>query len=346
MLNSAPNVCRSSPMPVKISDRTPGEKLLALYTLLMLQGDQAISLSDLASSLMCSKQTVLRLLNQLEASGYGKLEEPVRRGRQDFYRLAKSAESIINVGARELAQLALCRNFLLHLLPAGSSFPLNRDSAKDQGGGDSPASIMYKGYIDYAPFENQYNLLLQATQKKLVCRVNYRKSIFSPPREFFFAPMRLVSYHETISFLGWEVTARGAVKKLYDNWLWLYLQRCLSVVSSKRSSAGLEGIEIQSGKDAEFGIMDREEFKVKLLFNAKTANYIQDRHWAVDQKISLTREKGLILEMTARSKPEVLSWVLSFGANVKVLEPDWLRVQLVSSAKNIIATNQSGEALS
>ena len=68
-------------MPAKASDKTPGEKLLALYTLLLMQDGRAISLTSLADALHCSKQTILRLLSQLEASGYGKLAEPERRGK-------------------------------------------------------------------------------------------------------------------------------------------------------------------------------------------------------------------------------------------------------------------------
>ena len=74
-------------MPGKQSCAKPGEKLLALYTLLMLRAPRAISLSELAQALECSKQTVLRLLVQLEASGYGKLDAPIVQGREHCYRI-------------------------------------------------------------------------------------------------------------------------------------------------------------------------------------------------------------------------------------------------------------------
>lgn len=317
-------------MSKKLSSATPGEKLLALYTLLMLRGKKPISLASLASHLACSKQTVLRLLAQLEASGYGKLEKPLRQGKEDFYRLAPR-EDMLDLGAAELAQLALCRNLLIHLLPDPSSRPEGAETSFLH-----PAAIACKGYIDYAPFETQYARLLTAIQKRLVCRVAYQKTLQSEPREFCFAPIRLLAYRETLSLLGWEVPPGGTVKCLYANWLWLYLQRFTMVKLTKRSSAELPEINITNGGRTEFGIMDWKSFSVKLLFSARTAPYIHDRQWSSNQKMTLTEDGGLILEMEARSHPEVVSWVLGFGSQVKVLHPAWLREEVVRQAREII----------
>lgn len=275
------------------------------------------------------------LLSQLEASGYGKLAEPERRGKEDYYKLDVKEVGILNVGAKELAQLALCRNMLMHLLPPNAALPGMRQE-KERDASSDFSSILYKGYIDYAPFENQYRLLLQAIQKKLVCKLTYRKSIFHAPRELHFAPMRLVSYHETIAVIGWEVSAHGRVKSLYKNWLWLYLQRCLKVELTKRNANSLEEIDFQSGQDTGFGIMDFGEFNVKLLFYTQTSEYIRERYWSCDQKITLTEDKNLLLEMTVRSEPEIVSWILSFGPNVKVLEPVWLREEVLDRVREIL----------
>lgn len=327
---------KGTSLPAKISDKTPGEKLLALYTLLMLQDGRPISLASLAEALQCSKQTILRLLNQLEASGFGKLLEPERRGKEFFYKLAVNKDEILNVGAKELAHLNLCRNLLMHFLPAEYSLSGDQEESEIPNKTPGTATILYKGFIDYEPFENQFGILLKAIQKKLVCKLSYRKSIFKDPRVLYFAPMRFVTYHETISVIGWEVTTQGRVKSLYANWLWLYLQRCHKVELTKRNSKCLEEINLPAGQKAAFGIMDFGDFNVKLLFNSQTADYIRERHWAGDQKITLTQGYNLLLEMTVQSAPEIIAWILSFGPNVKVLEPDWLREEVLEKARGIL----------
>lgn len=322
-------------MPPKISDKTPGEKLLALYTLLMLQGERLISLAGIANSLGCSKQTVLRLLTQLEASGYGKLEQPVRKGKEYFYRLTKTDERILDLGPGELRQLALCRNLLMRLLPDQSreSVGIFCDS---ESAGLSPVGIMYKGYIDYSPFEAQYSNLLKAIQKRLICKISYQKSIFTSPRDIWFAPVRLISYHETLSVVGWEVTQKGKVRRLYSNWLWLYLHRCKSAKLTTRSSVELPDIDLMTEDKAEFGVMNGEIFTVVLLFNENTANYIHDRQWSSDQQITITDDRHLLLKMEVRSKPEIISWLLGFGPDVRVLEPSWLKEEILRKSSEVI----------
>lgn len=322
-------------MPPKISDKTPGEKLLALYTLLMLQGERLISLAGIANSLGCSKQTVLRLLTQLEASGYGKLEQPVRKGKEYFYRLTKTDERILDLGPGELRQLALCRNLLMRLLPDQSreSVGIFCDS---ESAGLSPVGIMYKGYIDYSPFEAQYSNLLKAIQKRLICKISYQKSIFTSPRDIWFAPVRLISYHETLSVVGWEVTQKGKVRRLYSNWLWLYLHRCKSAKLTTRSSVELPDIDLMTEDKAEFGVMNGEIFTVVLLFNENTANYIHDRQWSSGQQITITDDIHLLLKMEVRSKPEIISWVLGFGPDVRVLEPSWLKEEILRKSSEVI----------
>ena len=137
---------------------------------------------------------------------------------------------------------------------------------------------------------------------------------------------------------------RGEIKNLYPNWLWLYVHRCQSVTLTRRRARDLPEIEIDSGLAADFGIICGDAFRVRLLFNSRTANYIHDRRWSADQKLTPAADNSLILEMTARSEPELVSWILSFGANVKVLEPDWLRDEIREIAIQIAQENGSGQA--
>ena len=49
--------------------------------------------------------------------------------------------------------------------------------------------------------------------------------------------------------------------------------------------------------------------------------YISDRIWSDDQKITPQEDGGIILEMTALSRSELISFVLSFDFKAKLLEP-------------------------
>jgi predicted DNA-binding transcriptional regulator YafY len=50
---------------------------------------------------------------------------------------------------------------------------------------------------------------------------------------------------------------------------------------------------------------------------------VVERIWSPDQKIIKNNGKT-ILKFSASSEPELISWVLSFGDEAKVLKPAWL----------------------
>lgn len=331
-------------MPAKFSEKKPGEKLLSLYTIFMLKGAKHTSLGDLAQALDCSKQTVLRLLDQLEASGYGKLEPPVKKGKEHLYRMQK-APTNLDMGVTELAQLALCRNLLLSLAPEGMSKIMGAEAENQDQVPNSGLSLIYtKGRIDYEPFQDQYSKLLQGLRARRVCFLEYKKHPAQEARSFHFAPLRLISYHESIAFLGWEVSDSGKTAIKFPNPLYLYLQRCRQVRLTQRSAAKLPLPDEVLNSRRDFGVMRGESFGVVLLFESSAAAYVHDRQWSPDQKMRIMEDGRLLLEFKARSRPEVISWVLSFGKNVRALEPAWLRDELATQAWELLKLYKPGEA--
>ncbi|MBQ7738108.1 MAG: WYL domain-containing protein [Desulfovibrionaceae bacterium] len=314
-------------MPSKQSDSTPGEKLLALYTLLILRGEKEISLTELTKALECSKQTVLRLLTQLEASGYGKLAEPIVKGREHFYRLLQTHDPYLALGAKELAQLTLCRKMLMHILPKGVADLFGEESKTEDKKGSEEIGLVYsKGYIDYGPHQEHYALLIRCIQENLVCQLTYRRALPDVKRTFYFAPKRVIVFRESISFLGWEISETDPVAKIYDNPLTLLLQRCLDVQLTKRSS---EQIVVEPTENQNlarpFGFMTGDIFTVKVQFFSHAVAYVYDRQWSNKQKTTVHDDGSLTLEFDAQSAAEVISWLLAFGDKAYVLEPEWLR---------------------
>ena len=83
-------------MPAKLDqDARPDEKLLKLYSLLLFTGKE-YSLTELKDKLMCSKQTIGRLVDKLEKSYYGSIVVK-KKGKENFYSLKKPSTSTITV---------------------------------------------------------------------------------------------------------------------------------------------------------------------------------------------------------------------------------------------------------
>jgi len=84
-----------------------------------------------------------------------------------------------------------------------------------------------------------------------------------------------------------------------------------------------------------FGIYTGEVFQVKLQFFPPTADYISERIWHPNQKIHKQNDDSIILEMPANSMSEIKKFVLSYGAKVRVLEPEELIEQIKDEASKI-----------
>ena len=55
-----------------------------------------------------------------------------------------------------------------------------------------------------------------------------------------------------------------------------------------------------------------------------------ERTWSPDQKIEKIDDDKIRLKFSASSAVELISWILSFGEDARVIEPDWLVEELIN----------------
>jgi predicted DNA-binding transcriptional regulator YafY len=72
-----------------------------------------------------------------------------------------------------------------------------------------------------------------------------------------------------------------------------------------------------------FGIYLGKKGHYRIEFASSASVDIQERKWAVDQKIETTRN-GIIIDFSSTQYEKVLTWVLSFGINARPLKPSKL----------------------
>jgi predicted DNA-binding transcriptional regulator YafY len=322
-------------------DAKPSEKLLSMYSMLLFSGREA-SLSELSAELDCSKQAVLRLINQLEASRFGKLLHD-KRGRESVYRLDRPRNlPKLSLNAEGLRQLALCRDFMLHLLPesmrkvvdttlqqASAYLPEDEASANMASIGESFA----KGRIDYSPFQEMLQSIIKAIRLHKVCAVQYKSSIHGETKSFEFVPKRLVAYREAIHIHGWIISEKGAASPLFEKPTNLALHRLQKVLVTRRGAAHIPDVEEEY--KGTFGLIENKPFSVRVKFSPAAATYVAEREWSEDQKAAMHKDGSVTLTMTARSSVEVIAWVLSFADAAELLSPKWLRRELAKHAATL-----------
>ena len=93
-----------------------GQKLISLFVKLMFSGNR-YSLTELARSHDCSKQTVIRILNDIRMAYSLDIEETFE-GNRKYYRIKRPSKSppLIPLTDMEIRTLQMCRDFTEHLL--------------------------------------------------------------------------------------------------------------------------------------------------------------------------------------------------------------------------------------
>lgn len=319
---------------------SPGEKLLGLYCLL-LYSRRELSLTELAESLMCSKQTIGRLIVQLERTPCGQLVRR-SRGREAYYALARLEKNLpqLPLDAEGLAQLALCRDFMAHLLPAEMrkkiSQTLDLTTAWLPANQKGPPKVglgLAKGSIDYTPHQAKLQTLRQAIADDKLCAVSYQADRASPAKSYDFAPKKLLAYQGSLRVIGWITDGRRPARAKYENPVLLSIQRFTKVALLEKSGRHLPPPPVEG---VAFGLMPADEiFTAKVKFQDEAAAYVEERTWSADQKFKRRPDGSLILTFKAQSHLEVLSWALSFGDQAEILSPDWLRAEAVQAVKSL-----------
>ncbi|OQY08824.1 MAG: hypothetical protein B6I30_10725 [Desulfobacteraceae bacterium 4572_187] len=103
-------------MSRKINDKTYGEKLISLFAKLLFTGERH-SLTDLTRMLDYSKQTVLKLVADIERSYKVNIEWSME-GRRRYFRLKTLAQHppTLNLTTAEMHALYMCSSFAQHRL--------------------------------------------------------------------------------------------------------------------------------------------------------------------------------------------------------------------------------------
>ncbi len=320
---------------------SPAQKLLGLFGALLFTGRE-YSLSGLAGMLSCSKQSILRMMESIERSREVKIETRISADGQRWYR-AKTPKVRPNVSLspERIQHLVLCRDMVMHLLPKGlrdeientiarsTAFLPNLDDRCDAMVSISKA--MVKGAIDYTPHQETIEQLFQCIRDKTICTLEYQSSTASSPKTYSFALLRLVSYRDALYASGVTVPDEGKpeiIKRMI-----VCVHRIKKVIPTIRAHSHVEE-EVNAGH---FGFMSQEPFRVKVKFAPEVASYVSERTWSEDQVVRQLKNGKIILEFTARSRPEVVSWVLGFGRHAQLLKPTDLREDLIIVVESMLA---------
>jgi len=332
-------------MPRKTDpDSTYGEKIIHLFARLLFSGD-SLSLTELARLLHCSKQTVIRLVDDISRSFAVPIEEE-RRGNRKYYRIPRPRPGAppAPLTGDELALLTMCRAFAEHLLgrdqfaAAAQALLKSRALLPDgQRVSDRHYAGIRPGSIDYTPHQDHLRALITAMDRRRVCRVAYRRLGGTRSKTLHIMPLKIFSHLDTVYVHARWTPGPGDKARPREFDPLLAIHRMTRVDMTDIPFDVPRDYDFETAFNRTFGIIKDEAFVVEAEFTGWAAAYVAERMWSPDQETLASEADRLVLRFRASSEIELLSWLLSFGPRARVLDPPWLAEKVQTAARETAA---------
>ncbi len=316
-------------MPRKLDqDRTHGEKLVRLLSELLFSGRRH-SLTELSRSLGCSKQTVMRLVDEVTLGLDVPVEEEIVGGRK-YYRMPrpKLDHPALPLSPEEMESLLLCRAFAQHLLGPRQFQAAMRGAQKSAQllAGDGPLpdahfTTLRPGTIDYTPHQEHLATLLAGLSRRRVCEVRYRRVLDSEDLVFRIKPLKIFSFRDTVYVHARYAKMPGQPYRAAGYDPVLALQRFRDVVLTDTPYRPPARYDFERVFNRHFGVIKGRRFRVTAEFRGWAAGFVAERTWSPDQKVDSLGDGRIRLRFTATSEPEVLAWILGFDEEARLVGP-------------------------
>ena len=187
--------------------------------------------------------------------------------------------------------------------------------------------VSMKGKKDYTGKEDIIQTILTAVDKKTQCSVTYSAACSGETKTYTIEPYTLMEYNNGLYIIclipKYETTRLLAVDRIQK----LEILQSVFIIPETYNPA-----DLFSGT---FGIIKDTPMNIVLHFSHKTAIYIRERIIADNQIIEELDDGSIILKFHACGKPEIKSWILGFGSEVTVLEPEDLKEEIKHDIENM-----------
>ncbi len=292
-----------------------------------------VTIRGLQDGLGLSRRSVYRLLDTLQELRFPVTENETgerekRWGLEERYlrRLPNVSFPDVSLSGREavLLQLLLARDRLwtdTEIAPVLESVRTKLAEflppEKSPAAGTPPAVMSgMDPKKDYRGKEKIIEDLLRAVRDRRVCEAAYHSFSAGKVKTYLLHPLRLLD-HRGGMYLFARVEGYGDVRLFA-------VERVESLRVTERLfpvPAGFDPEKLLAGAlDLNLG----EPVRAKVRFSAGQAPYIRERRWAPDQTIEDLTDGSILLTLTTSGTYDLRRWVLSLGAEARLLEPEWL----------------------
>jgi len=297
-----------------------------------------LGLDALADELGCVRRTVYRDLDALMLAGFPVVSEK-RDGRVLYRFLDTFRLGDVPFTPDEILALAFGEDLLRAL--EGTVFHDSIRSALSKiRAGLGPELTEYLARLgesfrvlpgphkSYAHLRETIRLLNQAVLERRTLRIRYRTGRTGALSVRELDPYRVWYRSGGLYVVGFDHKSREIRTFAVD--------RIRAATPTSRRFTPDPGFDFDATIGASFGVIAEPATTVRIRFERRWADYVEEHIWHASQKVERTADGRAELVMQVGGTAELRTWILSFGAGAEVLEPGKLRDEVVAELRGAL----------
>ena len=297
------------------------------------------SVQDLASELSCHARTVYRDLEALQVAGFPVYTE--RKDQKNYWSLMESAKQHIPIpfNITELMALYFSSDMLKMLKNTlfydslASLFQKIKATLPPEymtylRHVESSLKVDLKPTKDYSRFRTIIDQINQAILHRRQVRITYFVMSRQKISQRIVAPYKLWFFDGTFYMLGFCHLRQ-------DNRLFA-VDRIREMILTDTTFETPQDFDMENLLRASFGAFFGEPVQVVIHFSPRVAGYIAEKCWHESQVVEMQKDGSLIFRVEISGIEEIKFWILGWGKDAVVLEPDDLREEIRLEAQGIL----------
>ncbi len=204
---------------------------------------------------------------------------------------------------------------------AGYALAPKRSGAGEAKQGPALLTSWTAGKAGNPDVERYLRILLDATAERHACEISYESRESGDVKTYEIAPLALFE-NEGGLYCYVEVPRYGSIRILA-------LERIRELKPLDKSFVPPANFDAEKRLADPFGIVQDEPCSVSLIFSEDQAPYVRDRAWPESYRFEDFPDGRLAMFFETGGLFGLKRWILSWGADVEVAGPEWLREQLM-----------------
>nr|NJM02154.1 WYL domain-containing protein [Desulfobacula sp.] len=311
-----------------------GKNLVQLIrTLSLLSRPQGVTRKEMAEGLGISQRSVSRSIRVIEDLGVPVYDDRASPEREKRWRIEPAY--VLSMPGLSLPNISLTLPEILSLCMSAGESPVFRGTEIGRHMDSAIAKLMLfvpedtqtelsalkrificktMGSKTYGGKEDIIRTLTESILNRTSCRITYHAFYKDEISEEDIGPLHF--YENRGGLYLFAVKLKSRQVRSYA------CERIRRIRALARPFSCPPGFDPEDTLNSAFDLTHGDPVSVKIRFSPAVARYIKEKTWSENQHLTEHPDGSLTLSMTTSGRRDIKSWVLSFGKDALLLEPE------------------------